>query len=442
MPPETGANPKPIVIVGGGWAGIAAAIHLVNNNVPVTLIETAEQLGGRARMVMFDDLPVDNGQHIALGAYRNMLELLKILGIDEKYVLSRLPLSLTVHGNEGTVSLTAPKLPAPFHLSLAFLTATGLSAGDKFKTMVNWIRLIGIRPHSDMTVTQLLHCTGQSEKVTHFLWAPLCIAAMNTHPDIASARVFQRVLKDAFMRRRADSDILLPRYDMGRLLPQPAMDWLTNKGVNIMTGQRVNTINTKDNAVTGITVGDTTIETSQLIIATNPWSCANLIESIDSLQPLRQNISQFNYEPIATVYLKYRKSVLLNPTMQGLADSVTQWIFDRRITSHPKIIAAVISADGEHASMSKDELLQTVINDIKANTNCQDDPIDSMIIREKRATFSATPQAESLRPDNKTDLAGCWLAGDYTSTGYPATLEGAIISGKQAAMQVIQGNRT
>jgi monoamine oxidase len=142
------------------------------------------------------------------------------------------------------------------------------------------------------------------------------------------------------------------------------------------------------------------------------------------------------------VYLKYRKSVLLEPTMLGLADSVTQWLFDRRITSHPKIVAAVISADGEHAAMDKAELVKTVIDDIRKNTPLQDDPVDSMVIREKRATFSATPQAETLRPANATELEGCWLAGDYTKTGYPATLEGAIISGKTAAQQVLQETRS
>jgi len=439
MQPED-SNKLPVVIIGGGWAGMAGAIHLVNHNIPVTLIAAGDQLGGRARMVMFDDLPVDNGQHIALGAYRNLLELLKIIGVAEHFVLSRLPLSLTVKGNDGTVSLTAPKIPAPFHLLFAFLKATGLNASDKFKTIANWLRLIGAEAYTDMTVTELLRCTGQSARVTHYLWTPLCIAAMNTHPDIASARVFQRVLKDAFMRRRADSDILLPRYDMGRLLPQPAGDWLGSRGVNIITSQRVSKMETKDNQVTGIVIGDTVIATNQIIIATSPSECARLIEPVQSLKPLHQSITQFDYEPIATVYLKYKKPVLLEPKMQGLADSVTQWVFDRRITSHPKMVAAVISADGEHASMSKDTLVQTVINDIKANTPLQDNPVDSMVIREKRATFSATPHAETLRPENKTNLDGCWLAGDYTSTSYPATLEGAVISGKTAAKQILQGS--
>ena len=436
MPPDL----SPVTIIGGGWAGLSAAVHLTRNNIPVTLIETAGQLGGRARMVMFGDLPVDNGQHIALGAYRNFLEILNIIGLEEKFVLSRLPLSLTVTGNEDTVELSASKLPAPLHLLTAFIAASGLSKTDKFKTMVNWLRLVGADARSDMTVTELLECTGQSGRVSHYLWTPLCIAALNTHPDIASARVFQRVLKDAFTRRRADSDILLPRYDLGRVMPQPASDWLRNKGANIMTGERVTAIDIEDNRVTGVRLGDMTIKSSRIIIATNPWNCARLIRFIDPMQPLFRKLVQFEYQPIATVFLKYSRPLLLQPAMLGFADSITQWVFDRRITSHPKMLAAVISADGEHTSMNKEALTRQVIQDIKANTPIQDDPVDSMVIREKRATFSATPEMELLRPHNETAVKGCWIAGDYTATGYPATLEGAIISGKAAAACILKGN--
>ena len=433
MPPDQ----SPVTIIGAGWAGLSAAIHLTRQNIPVTLIESAHEPGGRARMVMFEDLPVDNGQHILLGAYRNFLELLDMIGIDESLLLNRLPLSLTVKGSETTVDLRAPKLPAPLHLLVAFLRAKGLSGSDKFKTLANWLRLVNADARSDMNVTELLHCTGQSERVSHYLWTPLCIAALNTHPDIASARLFQRILKDAFMRRRADSDLLLPRYDMGRLFPRPALDWLSNKGANIMTGHRVTDLQVADGQFCGVKLGNMTIESSRVLIAASPWGCARLIRFIEELGPLFNKLVLFDYQPIATVFLEYEKPVLLKPTMLGLADNTTQWLFDRRITSHPKIISAVISADGEHTSMSKEQLTRLVVEDIKANTPLKLDPVNSMVIREKRATFSATPEIETLRPANETTLRGCWIAGDYTNTGYPATLEGAIISGKAAADSII-----
>ena len=439
MPPESAT-----IIVGGGWAGIAAAIHLAQKKNAhqhhVTLIEAADQLGGRARTVMFGDTPVDNGQHIALGAYRNLLELLQIIGLDEQHVLSRLPLSLHVDGPQGKVSLHAPRLPAPLHLLMAFIGAQGLSVTDKRKTLLNWLRLIGNHSDANMTVTELLQKSGQSEKLNRYLWEPLCISALNTTPDKASAKLFQRVLRDSFMRRRADSDLLLPRYDMSHILPQPAEVWLKQQGVDILKGKRVTAINYENDQVHGVQLGDETISATNVVIATSSWGCAALTQSIPALQPVADNLNKIKYEPIATVYLKYKKPVLLQPTMQGFIGSTSQWLFDRRITSQPKLLAVVISADGEHAYQDKNKLIDKVISEVKTLTHLQDDPIDSLLIREKRATFSATPATEALRPENKTPLRGCWLAGDYTRNGYPATLEAAIISGKQCAHEILQDN--
>lgn len=424
-----------VTVVGAGWAGLSAAIHLTQSGHEVTLLEAARQPGGRARMVMFDDLPVDNGQHILLGAYSNILELLSIIGLDESFVLSRKPLSLHVKGAETHVSLNAPALPAPLHLLIAFIRAQGLGTGDKVATMLNWLRLINADSRQDMTVTELLHCTGQPERVCHYLWNPLCIAALNTAPEIASARLFQNVLRDSFMRRRADSDMLLPRYDMGRLFPQPASDWLKQKGVNIRFQERVNQLTIQDGAITGIKTSHQEMATDCVVLATNPWQTAELLQD-DAVADICQHLQQIEYEPISTVYLRFPRSLRLQPAMLGLADSTTQWLFDRRITSHPKILAAVISAAGEHASMDKAALIEQVMQDVRQYTDINMEPEASLVIREKRATFSATPATERLRPDNMTPIKGLYLAGDYTQTGYPATLEGAVISGKLASQLI------
>lgn len=432
MPPER------TIIVGGGWAGISAAIHLTRNNQPVTLIEAADQLGGRARMVMFGDTPVDNGQHIALGAYRNLLELLKIIGLEESRVLKRLPLSLRMTGKQGIVNLSALRLPAPLHLLLAFLNARGVDTRDKLKTITSWMRLVSLDDDPDMTVARLLQRSGQPQVLSDYIWEPLCIAALNTSVAKASAKVFQRVLRDAFMRQRADSDLLFPRYDMGRTLPLPAGEWLRSKGVNIMKNTRVTGLVTDTGKITGVRLGEETLDARRVIFATNPWTTVSLCSKVNLLAPVCEKINQLDYEPIATVYLKYAKPVLLNPVMQGYVNSTIQWLFDRRITSHPKIVAAVISADGEHNRMDKNTLVRKVLDEIRHHTCLKEDPLNSMVIREKRATFSATPAAEKLRPGNRTALQGCWLAGDYTDTGYPATLEGAVISGKQCVQAMLQ----
>ena len=228
----------PVVVVGAGWAGLAAAAHLVDSGRRVTLIEAARQPGGRARSAKFDGLTVDNGQHIALGAYRDLLKTCQRIGLDESRVFRRMPLRLHVRGDETTVALRAPRLPAPLHLLAAFAGARGLDWADKRNTLLHWPALIRAT-QAELTVAELWRRADQAERVCRYLWRPLCIGALNTYPEQASARLFQAVLKDAFMRRRADSDILLPRRDLARVFPRPAVEWLSRRGANIILGARV-----------------------------------------------------------------------------------------------------------------------------------------------------------------------------------------------------------
>ncbi|TNF91890.1 MAG: hypothetical protein EP297_14740, partial [Gammaproteobacteria bacterium] len=409
-------------------------------NLDITLIESANTLGGRARTVMFDDVPVDNGQHIAIGGYRSMLSMLRRIGLDEERVFLRWPLKLDVRSNDDAVQLNAPSLPAPLNLLLAFMNAKGLSRQEKTQTILNWSRLI--KPVSDdMTVTDLLKHANQAARVSHYLWEPLCLAAMNTPAETSSAVVFQRVLKDAFGRKRKDSDLLIPRYDLGRVIPVPAQDYLKQKKITIRTGDRVTNLLTEDGKITGVQMGYETLLASHVIIATNPWSCAGLVEPVTELNDLHSRLQQFTYEPITTVYLKYSRAVLLHPAMLGLVDHSSQWLFDRRLTGLPKMIASIISGDGAHMQMSRDEVASKVKSEVDKWRSDIGEPIDQLVIREKRATFSATPAIEKLRPSNRTMLSGCWLAGDYTNTGYPSTLEGAVMSGKLCAQEFIENKR-
>jgi squalene-associated FAD-dependent desaturase len=430
-----------VIIIGGGWAGLSAAVHLANEDLDITLIESANMLGGRARSVVFDDVPVDNGQHIAIGGYRTMLSMLQRIGLDEERVFLRWPLTLDVRSKNDQVKINAPSLPAPFHLLLAFMRAVGLSRQEKKQVILGWSGLM--KPvDEDMTVSELLAQSEQPERVNHYLWEPLCLAAMNTPAQTSSATIFQRVLKDAFGRKRRDSDLLIPRYDLGRVIPAPAQDYLQQKNVTIRTGDRVTGLLTDAGKITGVQLGYESVPASRVIIATNPWNCAALIKPLEQLGALHENLKQFTYEPITTVYLKYSRPVLLQPPMLGLVDHVSQWLFDRRLTGLPRIIAAIISGDGEHMQMSRDELAMKVKSEIHALRSDVGEPVDQLVIREKRATFAATPFIEKLRPVNRTRLAGCWLAGDYTDTGYPSTLEGAVISGQRCAQEFIEYYRT
>ena len=208
-------------IIGGGYAGMAAAAELTSRGIPVTVFESAKQLGGRARGVQFNDARLDNGQHLLLGCYRETLRLIELVGGDVEQDFLRLPLQLDLHGQ---FSLKAPHLPAPLHLLVALLKAQGLTWGERMKAARFMLDLRGMAfrlPH-DMTVTDLLAQHRQDADLTLKLWEPLCIAALNTPVHKASAQVLLNVLRDALNRKRADSDMLLPRLDFTTLFPQRA----------------------------------------------------------------------------------------------------------------------------------------------------------------------------------------------------------------------------
>jgi predicted NAD/FAD-binding protein len=188
---------KKIAVIGGGWAGCAAAVELSSDGHLVTLFESARTLGGRARRVEFEGKTLDNGQHILLGAYTETLRLLRTVGIDPDAALLRLPLQMRYPDTSGGMNFVAPRLPAPLHLLAALWRARGLAREDKlalarFSTTARWMAW---QLHTDCSVAELLDRFDQTERLIKLMWRPLCIAALNTPPERASAQVFLNVLR-------------------------------------------------------------------------------------------------------------------------------------------------------------------------------------------------------------------------------------------------------
>lgn len=194
---------SPVAVIGAGWAGCAAAVELARRGARVTLFEAARTAGGRARRVEHQGRTLDNGQHLLLGAYRDTLHMMRQVGIDPARAMLRLPLQMRYPPGTGGMDFVAPRLPAPFHLLLAVLRARGLSAADKlsltrFATAARWMDW---HLDIDCSVTTLLDRFDQTERLVQLMWRPLCIAALNTPPERASARVFLRVLGDSQIGR-------------------------------------------------------------------------------------------------------------------------------------------------------------------------------------------------------------------------------------------------
>jgi squalene-associated FAD-dependent desaturase len=435
-----------VVIVGGGWAGLAAAVELCQHGARVTVLEAAPQLGGRARGLdsTLNGQRIDNGQHLLLGAYRETLRLLNILGVPEASVFERRPLQLVYKAfRHPDIRITCPSLPAPLHLVTALLNAEGLTLAERLNALSICRGLLrsGFKIDDDISVAAWLSHHKQSPALIRALWEPLCLAVLNTPLHNASVQVFLRVLQDAFTRSRSDSDLLLSRVDLGNTFPEPARRFIEQHGGTVKLSHRAKGLTVQNNAVRNVSVNDYGIAADHVILAIPPNACQRLMEPHTVLHGIAQRLGEISHEPICTVYIQYPPQTRLEMPMIGLLDTTTQWVFDRALYGQPGLMAAVISGPGPHMAMSKSELSAHVASELARVfphwATSEHGPKHSLVIREKYATFACRPGINTLRPGAATPVRGCWLAGDHTDTGYPATLEGAVRSGVECARLII-----
>ncbi len=422
-------------IVGGGYAGMAAAVTLAANNISVTVFESAKQLGGRARGVCYNDTQLDNGQHILLGCYHHTLNLIKLVGGNIDNDFQRLPLQLTLHNK---FELKAPRLPAPLHLLVGFLKAKGLSYTERIHAARFMLAMRKIKfklPH-DITALALLRTHKQDDELIHLLWEPICISALNTPLHKASAQVLLNVLRDSLNGSRADSDMLLPRVDLSTLFPDRAAEYVKARGGEIKLSCGVEAINVNEDKIELLTAQGTQ-RFDKVICATSPSSTVRLFEALPELQePVRQ-IEAITYQPIYTVYLQYPAKVKLPYPMLGLDRCVSQWLFDRgQIAAQHGLIAVVISAEGIHQDLTQEQLAEKVTRELLEHLGIEEIPLWHKVISEKRATFSC--EVDLSRPPYTTPIANLMLAGDFTAGEYPSTLEGAVMSGIHCAKAIGQ----
>lgn len=413
-------------IIGGGYAGMAAAAELAAADIPVTVFESAKQLGGRARGVAYHDTQLDNGQHLLLGCYRETLRLIERVGGDIERDFLRLPLQLDLHHH---LELRAPRLPAPLHLLFALLNAKGLSWRERIKAtrFMLALRAMDFRLPQDMTVTALLKLHGQDAGLTLKFWEPLTIAALNTPIHKASAQVLLKVLRDALNRKRADSDMLLPRVDFTSLFPQRAAAYVEQHGGKVHLSCGVEAI-VPDGDGIALQTAQGTHRFSHVICAASPAVAERLLRPLPELADTVRQIAALEQQPIYTVYLQYPAQVRLPHPMIGLHQRFSQWLFDKgRIAGQHGLLAAVISAEGIHQQLDQEALAEKVVVELREEFGIVDVPLWRKVIAEKRATFCCAPNLQ--RPAQQTALPRVLLAGDYTAGAYPATLEGAVMSG-------------
>lgn len=414
-----------LAVIGAGWAGLAAAVELTAAGHQVEVFEASRVPGGRARAARIDGHTVDNGQHILIGAYTETLRLMRVVGADPDALLRRTPLRFEFPGE---FLMSAPRLPAPLHTAFALLLAQGLDWREKWAAirLMQGLQASRFRVEPDITVSEWLERNKTPPRQRRFLWEPLCIAALNTPADRASAQVLANVLRDSLAGSRSASDMLLPQVNLSALFPEPATQFVSRCGGTMHLGRRVNSIRRENDAWLIDDAGPFT----QVVIAVAPYHLANLVPS------LAPQAAHFEWEPIVTSYFTYPDTVRLPQAMLGVDAGLAQWLFDRgQLCGQHGLIAAVISARGRHLDLSTQQLERGIHTEIAGLVAGLPAPLAVQTITEKRATFACVPNLH--RPRSASGLPGLWLAGDYVAGDYPATIEGAVRSGVAAARKML-----
>jgi squalene-associated FAD-dependent desaturase len=415
-------------VVGAGWAGLAAAVTLAGAGLQVTLLEMAPAGGGRARSVRGQGLETDNGQHILIGAYRACLTLMRQVGVDPEQVLLRTPLVLSdAHGQGlrlrgGPAALAFPRavlaLEAwPWRDRLALLGRCAAWAASGFRCDPRW------------TVERL--CSGLPARVRQDLLEPLCVAALNTEAADASATVFLRVLRDALLGGPGSADLLLPRQSLSNLLPEPAMAWLAARGASIRLRTRAQAL---ERRAGGWAVDGEPFD--HVVLACGARETARLVEGF--APSWAEAARSIRHQAILTTYVRCDGARLHGHPMLRLDGGPAQFAFDQGLlTGQEGLFAFVASAVDRWLDQGMQHAEQALLAQARAVLQVHAGHADVALVRsvcERRATFACV--AGLQRPAAAVGPR-LWAAGDYVEGPYPATLEGAVRSGFEAARAAV-----
>jgi squalene-associated FAD-dependent desaturase len=419
---------KQLTIVGAGWAGLSAAVAATQAGWQVQLFEAASTAGGRARSLpqSFAGQPLDNGQHVLIGAYRDTLALMRTVGLDPDHLLQRQPLNLRFADGQG---LSLPNWPTPLNLLAGISLAQGWTWGDKFKLMRaawGWQRS-KFECDPAWTLDQLCASSALSPRVMMQLIEPLCLSALNTPIHQASAFVFLRVLHDALLGGTGSADLLVPRVDLGALLPDACVRWLRTQGAEVHLGRRLSAAHIE-------ALQQASSTDNRVLLACPAWEAARL--TADMAPQWAYTCAALPHAAIATVYLHCKDASFrgLSQPMLALhsqAQAPAQFVFDKGVLSGQHgLLSAVVSA----CSYERDELTELVHAQVSEQLGLADLHIVQTVV-EKRATLACVPQLDRPTPFVAN---GVWACGDYIAGPYPSTLEGAVRSGQHVVTQLSQ----
>jgi squalene-associated FAD-dependent desaturase len=432
------------VVIGGGLAGVAAALRLADAGRQVTLIEARPRLGGAAFSFRRDELWVDNGQHVFLRCCEAYQWLLARIGAtNEVVVQDRLNIPvLRADGARGRLS-RVPGVPAPAHLTAALAGYRLLRPADRLRAVRGALALRRLNPADPsldrQTLGEFLRRNGQNDATIDSLWGIVATATLNLAPDEASLALAAKVFRTGLLDHAAACDVGYAAVPLGDIHCVAAARALERSGVEVLTGHRVESVE-PGGAVTCRSPGGVREWRSETVVLAVPHREAFAMAPALS-DGRAAGAAGLGASPIVNVHVIYDRQVTDLP-FAAAVNSPVQWFFDRTGTSglrkarpSGQYLAVTVSAADGVIDQSSRSLQQQFIAELgrllprAATANVT----DAFVTRERRATFRQAPGSAGLRPQADSGLAGIWLAGAWTATGWPDTMEGAVRSGILAA---------
>ncbi|HUO03695.1 MAG TPA: hydroxysqualene dehydroxylase HpnE [Candidatus Binataceae bacterium] len=444
----TANSTSDVVVIGAGFAGLAAAVALAEKGMRVTVVEGKPAPGGRAYSFADADTGdfVDNGQHVLMGCYNETLDFLNRVGSRGKLVFQE-DLDIEMLAGPGqSARLKTARLPGPLHMTAALLGYRHLSFGDRMRVMLGGLKMLAMHRRGAelrrLTVAQLMDRLGQPARARECFWYPLSIATLNDEPESSSSELLAEVLKRAFFSRRSDSAFVYSRVGLSDLYCSGAKELIERAGGQLIPHAIVETLEPGgDGRIAGVRLRDgQRLQARNFISAVPAQNLLRFLPENAVAEPFFSRLAGLSSSPIICAHVWFDREVTQSPFV-GFIGTTTQWmfnkrkIFESRAEAHPGYLSFVISGARKLVDKSNDDLLAIVMNDLRAMIPAARDAraVKSIVLKEKNATMAPDLKSHELRPGTATPIANFFLAGDWIQTGLPATIESAVISGRAAA---------
>jgi squalene-associated FAD-dependent desaturase len=437
-----------VAVIGGGFAGLAAATALAARGLRVTVLEKRPALGGRA--YSYTDATtgetIDNGQHAMMGCYHEMFRFLDRIGATGKLAIQPSLRVAMLDPDRGEGVIRGAPLPTPLHMAAGVLGYRLLGLADRARVLAGGLRLLAMRRRRDprlatLTVEAALDRLGQSAAARRAFWHPVAIATLNEDPALASADLLAEVLARAFFGGKADARFVLSRVGLSELYTGDARRFVEARGGRIETRAAVAAVGFRGGEVSHLELRDgRRLGAGAYVCAVPPQHLLPLLPAAVRREvPALGAIERLQSSPIVSVHVWFDRPLVAHP-FAGLLGTRTHWLFNRdRITGRDprggSYLTFVTSGARALVDLDPDAIVAATLADVRrlVPAAARATVRHAQVVKEKFATMSPTVEAARLRPPVETPFPNLALAGDWIDTGLPATIESAVASGHRAA---------